>query len=366
MNNSPTVLEIDLSSIEHNLNFFRSELNPETKILAVVKASGYGSDAVLMAKALEKLKVDYFAVAYTDEGIALRNSGISTPILVLHPQLQNLETICRYNLEPNLYSRRMLEGFLKLAHDKGLDNYPVHLKFNTGLNRLGFDASDIDFVCNNLMEQSVVHVKSIFSHLVASEDEEEKEFSLAQIEKFKSICSSFTSRLGYRPIRHMSNTSGILNYPETHFDMVRLGLGLYGFTNLIEKNANLKNVLTLKTVISQIHQLKKGESVGYNRGFHAKRNIKTATLPLGHADGFFRSLGNGKTYVSIHGHKSPVIGNVCMDMIMIDVTDIPCKEGDEVIIFNSREDILQMADHADSISYEILTAWGNRVKRVLK
>lgn len=366
MNNSPTVLEINLSSIEHNLNFFRSELNPETKILAVVKASGYGSDAVMMAKALEKFKVDYFAVAYADEGIALRSSGISTPILVLHPQLQNLEIICRYNLEPNLYSRRMLNAFLNLAHDQGLDNYPVHLKFNTGLNRLGFDPSDVDFVCKKLEEQNVVHVKSIFSHLVASEDKEEKEFSLQQIDEFRSICSSFSSKLGYSPIRHMSNTSGILNYPETHFDMVRLGLGLYGFTNLLEKNSNLKNVLTLKTVISQINTIKKGESVGYNRGFHAKRTMKTATLPIGHADGFFRSLGNGKTYVSVHGYKSPVIGNVCMDMIMIDVSDVPCKEGDEVIIFNSREDILQMANNADSISYEILTAWGNRVKRILK
>ena len=164
----------------------------------------------------------------------------------------------------------------------------------------------------------------------------------------------------------MSNTSGILNYPETHFDMVRLGLGLYGFTNLIEKNSKLENVLTLKTIISQIHSIKKGESVGYNRGFHARSNMKTATLPLGHADGFFRSLGNGKTFVSVHGYKAPVIGNVCMDMIMIDVTEIPCKEGDEVIIFNSRKDILQMAHNADSISYEILTAWGNRIKRILK
>ncbi|MCA0932906.1 alanine racemase [Lutimonas saemankumensis] len=366
MNNSPTVLEIDLSSIEHNLNFFRSQLNPKTKILAVVKASGYGSDSVIMAETLEKLEVDYFAVAYADEGIALRSSGISTPILVLHPQLQNLEIICQNNLEPNLYSRRMLSEFLKLAKSLRLNNYPVHIKFNTGLNRLGFDAADIDFVCDNLKEQSLVRVKSIFSHLVASEDEGEKEFSLDQIEKFKSICSSFNSRLGYTPIRHMSNTSGILNYPETHFDMIRVGLGLYGFTNLTEKDSNLKNVLTLKTVISQIHSIKTGESVGYNRGFHAKSNMKTATLPIGHADGFFRSLGNGKTYVSVKGKKSQVIGNVCMDMIMIDVTDIPCKEGDEVIIFNSREEILLMADHSNSISYEILTAWGNRIRRVLK
>lgn len=364
MNNNPTVLEIQLSSIEHNLNFFRSKLQNNTKILAVVKASGYGSDAVRVAHSLEEQGVDYFAVAYTDEGIALRESGISTPILVLHPQLQNLELIIHYNLEPNLYSKKIFLSFIKVAYDQGIHNYPIHLKFNTGLNRLGLKASDIDFLFSNLEGQTTIHVKSIFSHLVASEDENEKQFTLEQIKKFKSIAASFESVLGFKPMMHMTNTSGILNYPEAHFDMVRIGLGLYGFTNDIHINSKLKNVLRLKSVISQIHSIAENESVGYNRGFISSNKMRTATIPLGHADGFFRSLGQGKVFVKINGQKAPVIGNVCMDMIMIDVSDINCEEGDEVIIFDNQNDILEMASQANTISYEILTSFGSRIKRM--
>ncbi len=364
MNNNPTVLEIKLSSIEHNLNFFRSKLQNSTKILAVVKASGYGSDAVRVAQFLEEQGVDYFAVAYTDEGISLRESGINIPILVLHPQLQNLDLLIRYNLEPNLYSKKIFLSFLKIASDSGVHAYPIHLKFNTGLNRLGFKASDVDFLFMHLKEQRSILVKSIFSHLVASEDENERKFTLEQIKKFQSIAASFESFLGFKPMMHMSNTSGILNYPEAHFDMVRLGLGLYGFTNDIQANLKLKNVLSLKSVISQIHEIEENESVGYNRGFISSKTTRTATIPLGHADGFFRSLGQGKVFVKVNGHKAPVIGNVCMDMIMIDVSDIICKEGDAVIIFDSQQEILEIAFQANTISYEILTAFGNRIKRV--
>lgn len=364
MNNNPTVLEINLSSIEHNLNFFRSKLENGTKILAVVKASGYGSDGVRVAQYLEQKGVDYFAVAYTDEGIALREAGINTPILVLHPQVQNLDLVIKYNLEPNLYSKNILLSFLKLTDRNGIHNYPIHLKFNTGLNRLGFKASDVDFLIGNLKGQTSILVKSIFSHLMASEDENEKQFTLEQIKKFESIAASFESSFGFKPMMHMSNTSGILNYPEAHFDMVRLGLGLYGFANDSLVNSKLKNVLTLKSVISQIHKIDKNESVGYNRGFISSNKMITATIPLGHADGFFRSLGQGKVFVKINGLKAPVIGNVCMDMIMIDITEIPCEEGDEVIIFDNQQDILEMASQANTISYEILTTFGNRIKRI--
>lgn len=363
MNNNPTVLEIKLSSIEHNLNFFRSKLENGTKMLAVVKASGYGSDGVRVAQYLEQKGVDYFAVAYTDEGIALRESGINTPILVLHPQLQNLDLIIKYNLEPNLYSKKILLSFLKLTDRNGINNYPIHLKFNTGLNRLGFKASDMDFLIGNLKGRTSVLLKSIFSHLMASEDENEKQFTLEQIKKFESIATSFESSFGFKPMMHMSNTSGILNYPEAHFDMVRLGLGLYGFANDDLVNSKLKNVLTLKSVISQIHEIDKNESVGYNRGFISSNKMRTATIPLGHADGFFRSLGQGKVFVKIKGLKAPIIGNVCMDMIMIDITKIACEEGDEVIIFDNQQDILEMASHANTISYEILTSFGHRIKR---
>jgi len=364
MNNNPTVLEIKLSSLEHNLNFFRSKLQNKTKTLAVVKASGYGSDAVSVAQYLEKQGVDYFAVAYTDEGIALRESGIKTPILVLHPQLQNLNLIIKHKLEPNLYSKKIFLSFLSIIVNAGIHNYPIHLKFNTGLNRLGFKASDIDFLFPHIKGQNSILVKSIFSHLVASEDENERQRTLEQIKKFESIAASFESSLGFKPMMHMSNTSGILNYPEAHFDMVRLGLGLYGFANDSHVNSKLKNTLRLKSVISQIHEIDKNDSVGYNRGFISKKAMRTATIPLGHADGFFRSLGQGKIFVKINGLKAPVIGNVCMDMIMIDVSDINCEEGDQVIIFDTRKEVLEMASKAKTISYEILTSFSSRVKRI--
>lgn len=363
MNNSPTVLEINLSAIEHNLNFFRSKLENGTKTLAVVKASGYGTDAIKVAEFLEKQAVDYFAVAYLDEGVKLRNAGINTPILVLHPQEQNLELLIKYRLEPNLYSRRIFVAFKKIIDKSKYENYPIHLKFNTGLNRLGFKSSDLDFIFEQLKKQSSVFVKSIFSHLVASEDINERKFTLEQIEQFNSIARSFKLSLGVKPMMHMSNTSGILNYPNAHFDMVRLGLGLYGFSNDSVVNSKLKSVLTLTSVISQIHKVEKGESVGYNFGFKATKKMVTATIPLGHADGFFRSLGHGKVFVNINGHKAPIIGNICMDMIMVDVSGIVCSEGDKVIIFDKRSDILKIATSANTISYEILTALGSRIKR---
>ena len=364
MNNNPTVLEINLSAVEHNLNFFRSRIGGKTKILAVVKASGYGTDAVALAATLSKQNVDYFAVAYVDEGIALRDAGVHTPILVLHPQLNNLELIVQYKLEPNLYSKKILESFMQISLRSGLKGYPVHLKFNTGLNRLGFKKPDLSMLFDVLNDVESVQIKSIFSHLVASEDEKEKAFSLNQIQKFNDIAREFEALFGYKPMMHMTNTSGILNFPEAHFDMVRLGIGLYGFANDDIITSQLKNVMSLKSLISQIHQIEKNESVGYNRGYFAPKEIRTATVPLGHADGLFRSLGQGRIFVSVNGLKAPIIGNVCMDMIMIDVTDIPCEEGDEVIIFDSQNDILEMARQANTISYEILTSFSERIKRV--
>jgi alanine racemase len=364
MNNNPTILEINLSSVEHNLQFFRSKLDDKTKILAVVKASGYGTDAIAIAKTLAKQQIDYFAVAYIDEGIALREAGIETPILVLHPQLSNLELIVQYKLEPNLYSKKILTTFLKIAVNTGLSSYPIHLKFNTGLNRLGFKKSDLRFLFTTLQNEKSIEINSIFSHLVASEDINESAFSLNQIQKFISISDDFKGYFGFKPMMHMTNTSGILNFPEAHFDMVRLGIGLYGFANDLETTLELKNVISLKSLISQIHHVEENESVGYNRGFLASEEIKTATVPIGHADGLFRSLGQGKVFVSVNGQKAPIIGNVCMDMIMIDITGISCEEGDEVIIFDTQKQVLEMARQANTISYEILTTFSERIKRV--
>ena len=365
MNNHVTILEIDANALEHNLNYFKQKLNPETKILAVVKAFGYGSDGVQVAKFLEK-KVDYFAVAYTHEGIALRKAEIKTPILVLHPQIQNLQSIIDYRLEPNLYNFKIFNAFLKLADETPLMNYPIHIKFNTGLNRIGFWHTDIPKILTSLKETNHIKVQSLFSHLAASEDIEEQEFTINQINNFAYIVQQFYKHLGYEPMIHILNTSGVVNYPKAQFDMVRIGIGLYGFGNDEEETNQLKNTHNLKSIISQIHLIEPGETVGYNRAFVAKKPSKTATIPVGHADGISRKLGSKRGFVLINNQKAKIIGNVCMDMIMVDVTKIDCKEGDEVIIFNSQEMIKHIADVSETIVYETLTAISSRVNKMLK
>ncbi|MCG1037554.1 alanine racemase [Polaribacter sargassicola] len=364
-NHHVTVLEIDTKALEHNLNYFKQKLKQETKILAVVKAFAYGSDSVLIAKFLEN-KVDYFAVAYTTEGIALRDAGIKTPILVLHPQIQNLQTLIDYRLEPNLYSFKIFEAFLELADKTLLMNYPIHLKFNTGLNRLGFWHTDIPKILSCLKETKHVKVQSIFSHLAASEDLEEQEFTINQINNFTYIAQQFYNHLDYKPILHILNTSGVINYAKAQYNMVRIGIGLYGFGNNKEETNQLKNTHNLTSIISQIHLINPGETVGYNRAFVAAGSIKSATIPVGHADGLSRRLGNKKGYVIINNKKAPIIGNVCMDMIMVDVTKIDCKEGDKVIVFNNQEMIQHIADVAETIPYETLTSISQRVKKTLK
>ena len=364
MNNHVTVLEIDGDALLHNLNYFKEKLQPETKILAVVKAFGYGSDAVQIAKFLED-KVDYFAVAYAIEGIALREAGVETPILVLHPHIQNIASIVEYRLEPCLYNFRIFDAFLKLADEAPLMNYPIHLKFNTGLNRLGFWHTDIPTIIANLKETTHVKVASVFSHLAASEDLEEQDFTINQINNFAYIAQQFYKHLGYEPILHILNTSGVINYPKAQFNMVRIGIGLYGFGNDEKETAQLKNTHNLKSIISQIHVIEPGETVGYNRAYTAKRQSKTATIPIGHADGLSRRLGNKKGYVLINNQKAYIIGNVCMDMIMVDITKIDCTEGDEVIIFNNQEMIQHIADVSETIPYETLTAISQRVNKML-
>ncbi|MBU3010214.1 alanine racemase [Polaribacter vadi] len=365
MNNHVTVLEIDSNALVHNLNYFKQKIKPETKILAVVKAFGYGSDGVQVAKFLED-KVDYFAVAYTQEGVALREAEIKTPILVLHPQIPNLKTIVDYRLEPNLYNFKIFNAFLKLADEMPLMNYPIHLKFNTGLNRLGFWHTDIPKILTDLKGFNHVKVQSIFSHLAASEDLEEKEFSINQLNNFAYIAQQFYKHLGYEPLLHILNTSGVINYAKAQFDMVRVGIGLYGFGNDDKETAQLKNTHNLKSIISQIHLIQPGETVGYNRAFVAKSPTKSATIPIGHADGLSRKLGNKKGFVLINNQKAKIIGNVCMDMIMVDVTKIDCKEGDEVIIFNHQKMLNHIATISETIVYETLTAISQRVKKVLK
>lgn len=365
MNNHVTVLEIDAKSVVHNLAYFKQKLNPSTKILAVVKAFGYGSEALEIAKLLQD-KVNYFAVAYSNEGIILREAGIKTPILVLHPQIQNLAEIIKHRLEPNLYNFKIFDAFLQLADEKTLMNYPVHIKFNTGLNRLGFWHTDTPALIAQLKESNNIKVASIFSHLAASEDPNEQEFTIGQINNFAYIIKQIYEHLGYKPMIHILNTSGVINYPQAQFDMVRIGIGLYGFGNNEQETAQLKNTHSLKSIISQIHIIQPGETVGYNREFVANKVTRSATIPIGHADGISRKLGNKEGFVFINNQPAPIIGNVCMDMIMVDVTKIDCKEGDEVIIFNHQQHIQYMAHKCETIPYETLTAISQRVKRLVK
>ncbi|TMM59096.1 alanine racemase [Maribacter algarum] len=359
-----TVLEINLNHLEHNYRYLKGKLKPETKFLGVVKAFAYGSDSIKIAQKLEKLGVDYFAVAYVKEGVQLRNAGIKTPILVLHPQAINFTELIECCLEPSIYSPKILMEFLEVAKELRQKEYPVHIKFNTGLNRLGFWENDIDYIKKKLEGRDEIIVTSIFSHLAASEDLNEKDFTLKQISNFRKITQEFDEKINPKPFKHLLNTSGIINYSEAQFDMVRSGIGLYGFGNNVKIDAVLKPVASLNTIISQIHKIEPGETVGYNRAFTSEGYQITATLPLGHADGIGRQYGNGKTYVSVNGQKAPIIGNVCMDMIMIDVTNIDCQEGDEVVVFGGNPSAEEFASTSKTISYELLTSISQRVKRV--
>lgn len=360
-----TRLEINLAALAHNYAYLQSKVAPKVKMMAVVKAFGYGSDAAEIALTLEKLGVYYFAVAYANEGVSLRKAGIKTPILVLHPQPDNFELLLENCLEPSLYSRRVFESFYAFAKANSQQHYPIHLKFNTGLNRLGFSEKDLDWLPPVLKNATPIKVASIFSHLAASEDHNEEAFTRAQITAFQKISSSLCAQLDYSPFLHQSNTSAILNYPEAQLDVVRTGIGLYGYGNTEEEDAYLRPVASLITVISQIHTIAAGESVGYNRAYKASSNMQIATLPIGHADGISRAFGNGVGQVVIHGKKVPIVGNVCMDMLMIDVTGISCKEDDQVILFGENVSAATLASKINSIPYELLTAVSQRVRRVI-
>jgi len=360
-----TTLEIDFSALEHNYTFLKSKLTSKTKFMAVVKAFAYGSDLVGIAQKLENLGVDYLAVAYVKEGILLRKSGITIPILVLHPQPIHFKSLIAYGLEPSLYSLKVLKAFLETAAQQHQKEYPVHIKFNTGLNRLGFGEKDVPSIMDHLNERKELKIKGVLSHLAASEDNDEREFTMNQIAAFKRIKEELENKLEYPVLYHLLNTSGILNYPEAQFNMVRSGIGLYGYGNHPSFDKALRPVATLKTVISQRHHIEPGDTVGYNRAFTSEDYRITATLPLGHADGIGRQYGGGTTYVLVNGEKAPIIGNVCMDMIMIDVTHIDCQEGDEVLVFGKDNSAEAFANTARSISYEVLTAISSRVKRVV-
>ena len=356
-----TRFEIHLPALRKNFQQIKKQLHNDTKILVVVKAFAYGSDSKTIGRFLEKEGADYLGVAYVREGITLRNAGIQIPILVLHPQIHELSSLIEFQLEPCVYSWRILHALEAVLTAQKIKGYLIHLKFNTGLQRLGFSVDERHALQQHLKSSSV-HVQGILSHLAASEDSAERTFTLGQLEQFDLLKPVF----GDNPIYHVLNTSGIFNYPEAHHDMVRCGIGLYGYGNQKEVSGLLHPVGVLKTVISQIHKLKVGDTVGYNRGFVADKPTRSATLPIGHADGIGRLYGKGKGAVEINGHKAPILGNVCMDMIMVDVTNIDCQEGDEVIFFGGEQTSAEeFAEHAQTISYELLTAISQRVPRVI-
>lgn len=360
-----TLLEIDLGALAHNYRYLRHRLDKDVMMMGVVKAFAYGSEAGGIANKLIELGIDYFAVAYTAEGIALREAGIEKPILVLHPQSANFETIIDRCLEPSIYSEFVLREFIKSAEKLNQKNYPIHLKLNTGLNRLGFNENELETVFNYLSKTEAIKVKGVFSHLAASEDWREREYTVLQIDRFRKMAYKITETISYKPLLHLCNTSGIINYPEASFDMVRTGIGLYGFGNDPEIDKQLKPIGTLKTILSQIHHLEKDDSVGYNRAYRAPEKIKMATLPIGHADGINRQYGKGRAGVFVNGQYAPIIGNVCMDMLMIDISAIECEEGDEVIIFGGPQHATAFAAKGNTISYELITGISQRVKRIL-
>ena len=355
-----TILEIDLKALEHNFNVISSKLSSQTKFMAVVKANGYGSNSVEIAKKLVTMGVDYFAVAFASEGVTLRKSGIKTPILVLLPQVESLKEIVKYDLEPSLYSFYFLNNFIDLLSSNEIKNYPCHFKINTGLNRVGFNEEEAEKAVIKIKNCDCVHLVSIYSHLAATDDLQESEFTRSQISLFKKVSSNIKSKLSYRPILHMSNTSGIYNYPECEFEMVRSGIGLYGYNN--ELNKELKPVHTLKSVVAQIIEAKKGDSIGYNRAFICSKKTKVGIIPLGHADGINRSFSNN-AYVVINGAKAKVIGNICMDVFMVNLNGISVFEGDEVVIFDNSNNTENYAKSVGTISYEILTNLSERIER---
>ncbi|SHM70551.1 bifunctional UDP-N-acetylmuramoyl-tripeptide:D-alanyl-D-alanine ligase/alanine racemase [Flavobacterium chilense] len=359
-----TVLEINLDSISHNLNYYKSKLADRVKIMVMVKAFGYGNGGLEIAKLLEHLKVDYLGVAFADEGILLKNGGIKLPIMVLNPESTSFPSIIQYNLEPEIYSVKGLKAFLKIAQEKHLKDFPIHIKLDTGMHRLGFEENTLDELIQTLKGNATVKVKSVLSHLATSDEVKHFDFVNLQINLFDKLSSRLISELNINPIRHILNTSGISNFPDAQYNMVRLGIGLYGVSNDPAEQKYLENVGTLKSIISQVRTIPGGDSVGYGRRFMAEKETRIATIPIGYADGISRLWGNEVGYVTIKNQKAFILGSVCMDMLMVDVSNIDCKEGDSVVIFGESPTVIEMAAALKTIPYEIMTSISQRVKRV--
>jgi alanine racemase len=358
-----TVLEIDLSALVNNYNHFKSKLHPDVKIMVMVKAFSYGSGFDEIARVLEFHHADYLAVAIADEGVTLRKAGIKMPIIVMNPEEHSFDLMLEHQLEPVIYSLRVLDQFIPAAHRNAMNNFPIHIKLNTGMNRLGLETTEeIDRLINRIKKGNELFISSVFSHLAASDEAKHDKFSHEQFNRFHYMAKYLQDRCDHPVMRHILNSAGIERFPNYQLEMVRLGIGLYGLSSVGSKE--LQNVSTLKTTVLQIRTVKKGETIGYGRKGVAKTDIKVATLPIGYADGFNRKLGNGVGKVWVNGVLAPVIGNICMDMCMVDVTGIDVKEGDRVVIFGKEHSPVEMARLLDTIPYEVFTSVSQRVKRV--
>ncbi|MGE8556361.1 MAG: bifunctional UDP-N-acetylmuramoyl-tripeptide:D-alanyl-D-alanine ligase/alanine racemase [Chryseobacterium jejuense] len=360
-----TVLEINLNAILHNINYHKSLLKPTTKMMAMVKANAYGLGSYEISEFLQHHHIDYLGVAFADEGVELRKKGITTPIIVMNPEQHSYQTIIEYNLEPEIYSFRVLELFYEAVQKSGYDKkYPIHIKLETGMHRLGFKDFELDQLSETLSEKNL-KVQSMFSHLSSSDMPEEREFTMNQFKVFDKNSNYLIEKLGYAPLRHILNSSGITSYADHQYDMVRIGIGMLGESPDSEIQKQLQSVVSFKTVISQISMVENGESVGYSRRFKADHLTKIATIPVGYADGIPRLIGNQVGSLGVNKTLAPIVGNICMDMMMINVENVPnVKEGDMVTVFNAKPSLKEFAGYCKTITYEVLTSISPRVKRI--
>ena len=364
-----TILEVNLQAVVDNLNHFRSFLHPATKMVCMIKADAYGAGAVEIAKTLQDHRVDYLAVAVADEGVALRKAGITANIMVMNPEMTSFKTLFDYDLEPEVYSFRLMDALILAARKEGITGWPVHIKLDTGMHRLGFSLGEVDEVIDRLRHQSAIIPRSVFSHFVGADSDDFNDFSAQQFAVFDEGSRKLQAAFSHKILRHMDNSAGIEHFPERQMDMCRLGIGLYGvepYTGAALPNPQspLKTVSTLKTTILQLRHVKAGDSVGYSRKTVLERDSVIGVIPIGYADGLNRRLGNRRGYCLVNGQQAPYLGNICMDVAMIDVTDIPCHEGDQVEIFGENLPVTILSNLLDTIPYEVLTGVSNRVKRV--
>ena len=358
-----TIMEVNLSAIVDNFKHLRSFLKQETKAVAMIKADAYGCGALAVGQTLSHHNCDYFGVAVADEGVELRKAGIQPPVIIMNPELNTFELLIKYRLEPEIYNFKILKSFAEYTEREGIRNFPIHLKIDTGMHRLGFESKDVPVLVEFLKNNQSLKVESAFSHLVASEDPAEDEFTLKQIKTFQEVTNQLQNSLNINFLRHILNTSGVQRFPEYQMDMVRMGIGLYGIG--IDENSPIRPVATLKTRILQIKELTEEDTVGYNRKGKLNKASRIAAIPIGYADGLSRALGNGNGYVMVNGQKAPFIGNICMDVCMIDITGIEnVNEGDMVTVFGTEPNISELAAKTNTIPYEILTSVSKRVKRI--